>query len=146
MTSRRFVIEQHRTNPSHYDLRLELDGVFKSWAVPHGPSLDPAIKRFAAEVADYPLAANFESVVASGQHGGDGNQVWDHGLWRPEGETDAAAALLSGCLRFVLEGQRLRGRWTLVRLKRARNRGRSNNWFFTKDGDEFAATEPPRAR
>ena len=146
VSNRRFVVERHRTNQRHYDLRLELDGVFKSWAVPQGPSLDPASKRLAVKVADYPLAANFESMIASGRHGSDGNEVWDHGSWRPENETGAAAALAEGDLRFVLDGKRLRGRWALVRLKRARKLGQSANWLFIKDNDEFAAREPTLAR
>ena len=133
----RFVIQKHDATRLHYDLRLELDGVFKSWAVTRGPSLDPADKRLAVEVEDHPLDyGDFEGTIPQGQYGGGTVQLWDRGYWTPEGMT-AAAGLESGDLKFTLEGARLHGSWVLVRMKHDRAGGTSKrvNWLLIKHRD-----------
>ena len=135
----RFVIQKHAARRIHYDLRLELDGVFKSWAVTRGPSLDPADKRLAVEVEDHPLGyGDFEGTIPAGQYGGGTVQLWDRGYWAPEGNVSAKAALASGELKFVLEGDRLHGSWVLVRMKADRFGGKRTNWLLIKHGDEYA--------
>jgi bifunctional non-homologous end joining protein LigD len=134
----RFVIQRHDSRHLHYDLRLELDGVFKSWAVTRGPSLDPGVKRLAVEVEDHPLEyGDFEGVIPKGEYGGGTVQIWDRGLWRAEG--DAREGLRRGGLKFFLAGQRLHGGWVLVRMKNDRMAGKRNNWLLIKHRDEFAS-------
>jgi bifunctional non-homologous end joining protein LigD len=131
----RFVIQKHAARHLHYDLRLELDGVFKSWAVTREPSLDPRVKRLAVEVEDHPLDyGDFEGTIPHGQYGGGTVQLWDRGYWQPEGERSAAEMLRSGTLRFKLDGTRLRGEWVLVRMRNDRN-GRRHNWLLIKRHD-----------
>jgi bifunctional non-homologous end joining protein LigD len=138
----RFVIQKHAARRLHYDLRLELDGVFKSWAVTKGPSLDPADKRLAVEVEDHPLAyGDFEGTIPQGEYGGGTVQLWDRGFWAPEGEQSAAAALRKGELKFSLQGDRLKGGWVLVRMDGRRDSGKRTNWLLIKHHDEF---EHPR--
>jgi bifunctional non-homologous end joining protein LigD len=137
---RRFVIQKHAARRLHYDLRLEDRGVFKSWAVTRGPSLDPADKRLAVEVEDHPLDyGDFEGTIPAGQYGGGTVMLWDRGYWEPVGQTDADSALAAGQLKFKLEGQRLSGEWTLVRMRRAEERGR-NNWLLIKHRDQAATS------
>jgi len=108
----RFVIQKHAATRLHYDLRLELDGVFKSWAVTRGPSLDPADKRLAVQVEDHPLEyGDFEGAIPKGQYGGGTVQLWDRGYWSPVEGEDPQAALKAGDLKFTLEGKRLHGSW-----------------------------------
>jgi len=134
----RFVIQKHAATRLHYDLRLELDGVFKSWAVTRGPSLDPADKRLAVEVEDHPLDyGDFEGTIPKGEYGGGSVMLWDRGYWSPE-EGDAAGALAKGELKFRLEGERLGGSWVLVRMKRDRERGKRTNWLLIKHDDGYA--------
>ena len=136
---RRFVIQKHDASHLHYDLRLELDGVFKSWALPRGPSLDPREKRLAVEVEDHPLEyGDFEGTIPEGEYGGGTVQLWDRGYWTPEGDQSPEAALKSGNLKFRLDGERLHGSWVLVRLKRDRYGGQRTNWLLIKHRDEFA--------
>jgi bifunctional non-homologous end joining protein LigD len=136
---RRFVIQKHAASQLHYDLRLEDDGVFKSWAVPRGPSLDPGEKRLAVEVEDHPLDyGDFEGTIPEGEYGGGTVQLWDRGYWTPEGETSPAEALKKGNLKFRLDGARLHGSWVLVRMKQLRNRSNRTNWLLIKHRDEFA--------
>ena len=133
----RFVIQKHAARRLHYDLRLELDGVFKSWAVTREPSLDPSVKRLAVEVEDHPLDyGDFEGTIPKGQYGGGTVQLWDRGYWQPEGERSAAQMLRSGTLRFKLKGARLRGEWVLVRMRNDRS-GRRHNWLLIKRHDAF---------
>jgi len=121
-----FVIQKHSASRLHYDLRLELDGVMKSWAVPKGPSLDPAVKRLAMEVEDHPIEYNkFEGTIPQGEYGGGTVMLWDRGTYRYGG--DAADPLEGlrrgyekGDFKFVLQGKRLRGSWVLVRTRRGR--------------------------
>ena len=136
---RRFVIQKHAATRLHYDLRLELDGVFKSWAVTRGPSLDPADKRLAVEVEDHPLDyGDFEGTIPKGQYGGGTVQLWDRGYWEPEGDRTPEEAFASGDFKFVLDGERLHGGWVLVRMKRDRSGGKRTNWLLIKHRDEFA--------
>jgi bifunctional non-homologous end joining protein LigD len=144
-----FVIHKHVARRLHYDVRLELDGVLKSWAVPKGPSLDPADKHLAVHVEDHPLDyAGFEGVIPKGQYGGGTVMVWDQGRWFPEEATadDPRAAYEAGRLKFRLEGAKLRGRWMLVRMKARRDPDgresdeKADNWLFFKERDGEART------
>jgi bifunctional non-homologous end joining protein LigD len=136
---RRFVIQKHAASRLHYDLRLEIDGVFKSWAVTRGPSLDPADKRLAVEVEDHPLDyGDFEGTIPKGQYGGGTVQLWDRGYWEPDGGRTPEDALASGDFKFVLDGQRLHGGWVLVRMKHDRDGGKRTNWLLIKHRDEYA--------
>lgn len=135
----RFVIQKHAATRLHYDLRLELGGVFKSWAVTRGPSVNTKDKRLAVEVEDHPLDyGDFEGTIPKGQYGGGTVQLWDRGYWEPEGDTPAEKQLKSGELKFRLEGERLQGSWVLVRMKFDRNGGKRTNWLLIKHRDEFA--------
>ena len=131
-----FVIQKHAARRLHYDFRLELDGTLKSWAVPKGPSLDPADKRMAVHVEDHPLAyATFEGVIPPGQYGAGTVIVWDRGTWIPDG--DPREGYRQGKLKFELQGEKLHGRWTLVRM-RGRGNERQEPWLLIKERDETA--------
>ena len=133
----RFVVQRHDARRLHYDLRLELDGVFKSWAVTRGPSLNPHDKRLAVEVEDHPLEyGDFEGTIPKGQYGGGTVQLWDRGYWMPEG--DPHDGLKRGELKFSLEGERLKGGWVLVRMKNDRSGGKHTNWLLIKHRDDDA--------
>lgn len=135
----RFVIQKHDATRLHYDLRLELDGVFKSWAVTRGPSLDPADKRLAVEVEDHPLAyGDFEGTIPKGQYGGGTVQLWDRGYWEPEGKLSPQRQLEKGDLKFTLDGKRLKGSFVLVRMKHDRDGGKRTNWLLIKHRDAHA--------
>jgi bifunctional non-homologous end joining protein LigD len=135
----RFVIQKHAARQLHYDLRLELDGVFKSWAVTRGPSVDPAEKRLAVEVEDHPLAyGDFEGTIPRGEYGGGAVQLWDRGFWSPEGGKSPEQALESGDLKFALDGERLHGSWVLVRMRGDRYGGKRTNWLLIKHKDSSA--------
>ena len=135
----RYVIQKHAARRLHYDLRLELDGVFKSWAVTRGPSLDPADKRLAVQVEDHPLDyGDFEGTIPQGQYGGGTVQLWDRGYWTPEGGQSPQEALQQGELKFTLDGVRLHGSWVLVRLKLDRYNGKRSNWLLIKHRDAAA--------
>src|ERR1700741_761102 len=125
----RFVIQKHDASRLHYDLRLEHDGVFKSWAVTKGPSLNPRDKRLAVEVEDHPLDyGDFEGTIPKGQYGGGTGPLWDRGYWKPETEAPEKA-LAGGELKFSLKGQRLHGSWVLVLMKHDRSGGKRRNWL-----------------
>src|SRR3954453_13540459 len=134
----RFVVQKHAASRLHFDLRLELGGVLKSWAVTRGPSLDPADKRLAVEVEDHPIDyRSFEGVIEAG-YGAGTVMLGDEGTWEPAPEiTDPAEALAKGNLKFILHGQRLRGGWDLVRMK-PRPRERQPQWLLIKRRDEEA--------
>lgn len=135
----RFVIQKHAATRLHYDLRLELGGVFKSWAVTRGPSLNPHDKRLAVEVEDHPLDyGDFEGTIPKGQYGGGTVQLWDRGYWRPIGELSPEAQLKKGELKFELAGHRLNGSWVIVRMKGDRYGGKRTNWLLIKHRDKFA--------
>ena len=135
----RFVIQKHDATRLHYDLRLELDGVFKSWAVTRGPSLDPAEKRLAVEVEDHPLAyGDFEGTIPKGEYGGGTVMLWDRGFWSPLGDEKPAAALRNGELKFNIAGDKLKGSFVLVRMKHDRTGGKRTNWLLIKHKDQWA--------
>jgi bifunctional non-homologous end joining protein LigD len=134
----RFVVQKHDASRLHYDFRLELDGVLKSWAVTRGPSLNSSDKRLAVEVEDHPLDyGDFEGTIPQGEYGGGTVMLWDRGYWTPEGEKTPQQALADGDLKFTLEGERLRGSWVLVRMKRNWREGdKRTNWLLIKHRDE----------
>lgn len=133
-----FVVQKHDASRLHYDFRLELDGVLISWAVPKGPSLDPSKKSLAVQVEDHPLDyGSFEGTIPKGEYGGGTVAVWDRGTWHPIG--DPRDAMKAGKLSFTLEGERLRGEWTLVKLRGRNDDGK--NWLLMKKRDEFASTD-----
>ena len=131
----RFVIHKHAARSLHYDLRLEVEGVYRSWAVPKGPSLNPEEKRLAIEVEDHPLEyGEFEGVIPRGEYGAGAVIIWDRGSYLAE---NAKAQLLKGKLEFAVLGEKIRGTFTLVRL---RPRGKAkNNWLLIKGRDEFVS-------
>jgi bifunctional non-homologous end joining protein LigD len=134
--ARRFVIQKHDATRLHYDLRLEYGGVFKSWAVTRGPSLDPKDKRLAVEVEDHPLDyGDFEGIIPKGQYGGGTVMVWDRGYWLSD---DPERGFKKGDLKFALEGEKLHGEWVLVRMKNDRTGGKRTNWLLIKHRDEYA--------
>jgi bifunctional non-homologous end joining protein LigD len=139
-----YVIQKHAASRLHYDLRLELDGVMKSWAVPKGPSLDPAVKRLAIHVEDHPIEYNaFEGTIPAGEYGGGTVMIWDYGTYTAvAAEDDPEAALRAGYrkgdFKFVLRGKRLRGSWVLVRTRGRGDRPRQNQWLLIKHRDETA--------
>ena len=141
----RFVIQKHAASHLHFDLRLEFEGTFRSWAVPKAPSLDPSDKRMAMEVEDHPLDyGDFEGTIPKGQYGGGTVMLWDRGYWAPEkGFENIGAALAKGELKFVMEGERMHGSWVIVRLK-GDGRGRPKNaWLLIKHRDEGAVEGNP---
>ncbi len=133
---RRFVIQKHDATRLHYDLRLEFDGVFKSWAVTKGPSLDPHDKRLAVEVEDHPLDyGDFEGTIPDDQYGGGTVMLWDRGTWESD---DPEAGFKKGDLKFTLHGDKLHGSWVLVRMRHDRSGGNRTNWLLIKHRDDFA--------
>ena len=138
-----FVIQKHEASHLHFDLRLEVDGVMKSWAVPKGPNVDPSVKRLAMEVEDHPIAYNsFEGTIPRGEYGGGTVMLWDRGTYSPDemnaGETEnqaAGRALTAGKLAFTFHGARLKGSYALVRTRREETRAQ---WLLIKHKDKFA--------
>src|SRR5215469_5003884 len=121
---RRFVVQRHRARRLHYDVRFEIDGVLVSWAVPNGPTLDPAVKRLAVHVEDHPIEyLDFEGVIPSREYGGGDVIVWDRGTWEPHATDDPAAAVSAGELHVDVTGHKLRGRLILVRSGGRHGRG-----------------------
>ena len=136
----RFVIQKHAASHLHFDLRLEYEGTFRSWAVPKAPSLDPKDRRMAMEVEDHPLDyGDFEGTIPKGQYGGGTVMLWDRGYWAPEKDFEnIGQALAKGELKFVMEGERMHGSWVIVRLK-GDGKGRPRNaWLLIKHRDEGA--------
>jgi bifunctional non-homologous end joining protein LigD len=143
-SQRRYVIQKHRASALHYDFRLEADGVLKSWAVPKGPSLNPADKRLAMEVEDHPVEyGGFEGIIPEGEYGGGTVMLWDTGTYTPDTD-DVGKALRAGELRFTIDGKKLRGGWVLVRTG-------GRKWLLIKRTDSSASktaditTEKPRS-
>ena len=134
-----FVIQKHAASHLHYDFRLELDGVLKSWAVPKGPDLDPANKRLAMQVEDHPLEyGGFEGIIPQGEYGGGTVMLWDRGTWEPL--SDLAKGLGDGHLKFILRGEKLQGAWMLVRKGGRSAEEGERRWFLFKERDQFART------
>jgi bifunctional non-homologous end joining protein LigD len=132
----RFVIQKHAASRLHYDFRLELDGVFLSWAVTKGPSLNPADRRLAVQTEDHPLDyGDFEGTIPKGEYGGGTVMLWDRGYWEPQG--DPRAMMRKGDLKFTLDGERLQGSWVLVRMRR-REREKRDNWLLIKHRDGWS--------
>ncbi len=132
----RFVIQKHSASRLHYDLRLELDGVYKSWAVTRGPSLDPEEKRLSVHVEDHPIEyGDFEGIIPKGEYGGGTVMIWDRGYWTPE--IDAAEAYAKGHIAFDFYGEKLHGRWHLIRLK-PKPREKQQAWLLFKSEDGFS--------
>ncbi|SMC52050.1 DNA ligase D [Rhizobium sp. RU36D] len=134
-----FVIQEHDATRLHYDFRLEMDGVLKSWAVTRGPSLDPNEKRLAVHVEDHPISyGDFEGIIPKGEYGGGTVILWDRGTWKPL--HDIKKAYKKGHLEFELEGEKLRGRWHLVRM-RGKPEEKRENWLLIKGDDEEARSD-----
>jgi len=135
---RSFVIQKHHASRLHYDFRLELDGVLKSWAVPKGPHLDPTVKRLAMHVEDHPVAyGSFEGIIPQGEYGGGTVMLWDRGSWEPKGDADEDYR--AGKLKFVLHGEKLNGAWMLVRTGGGkRTNGDARQWLLFKERDDWA--------
>ncbi len=137
-----FVIQKHAASHLHYDLRVELDGVMKSWAVPKGPSLDPAVKRLAMQVEDHPIEYNtFEGTIPKGEYGGGTVMLWDRGTYsyggtNPDPVEGLRGGLKKGDFKFILNGKRLKGSWALVRM-RNESTGKPQ-WLLIKHKDEHA--------
>ena len=135
-----FVVQKHQATALHYDFRLEVGGVLASWAVPKGPSLNPAAKRLAIQTEDHPIEyANFEGVIPEGQYGAGTVMVWDKGTYKTDGEDSAAQQLSQGELKFVLHGKKLQGGFVLIRtgLKSTGAR-RQRSWLLIKRQDDYA--------
>ncbi|TFI58119.1 DNA ligase D [Sphingomonas parva] len=133
-----FMVQKHDATRLHWDFRLELDGVLKSWAVPNGPSLNPADKRLAVRTEDHPLSyATFEGTIPKGEYGGGTVMLWDRGIWLPHPGKDPRKTLEEGHLHFTLDGERMKGEWVMFRLK-GRPRDRAENWILKKVTDEHA--------
>ncbi|HKW26774.1 MAG TPA: non-homologous end-joining DNA ligase [Terriglobales bacterium] len=131
----RFVVQKHRATRLHYDFRLEMDGVLKSWAVPKGPSLDPADKRLAMQVEDHPVSYfDFEGIIPSGNYGAGTVMVWDVGTWEPQG--DPHAMLAKGDLKFVLRGEKLKGSFVLAHMRSRRPGSKGTEWLLIKHRDD----------
>jgi len=132
-----FVIQKHAARRTHFDFRLEHDGVLKSWAVTKGPSLDPAQKRLAVRTEDHPLEyGGFEGVIPKGEYGGGPVMIWDRGTWEPIGDPDEGLA--KGDFKCTLHGDRLNGDYVLVRMKKDKTGGKRENWLLIKKRDEHA--------
>jgi bifunctional non-homologous end joining protein LigD len=132
-----FCVQRHDATRLHYDFRLEIDGVLKSWAVPKGPTLDASVKRLAAHVEDHPIAyGDFEGNIPEGNYGAGSVMLWDYGTFELLGDMPGAAQIERGDLKFRLHGQKLNGEFALVHMK---GRGKGNDWLLIKKRDEAAA-------
>jgi len=143
----RFVVQEHHARRLHFDLRLELDGVLKSWAVPKGPSLAPGERRMAVQTEDHPLAyADFEGTIPAGQYGAGTMTIWDRGLWMPVGEPHEG--LRRGKLKLLLHGERLQGVWNLVRTRGPGRHvagalgGNGRNWLLIREDASLGEDAP----
>src|SRR3954469_5228036 len=145
----RFVIQKHAASHLHFDLRLELDGGMKSWAVPKGPSLDPSVKRLAMQVEDHPIDYNtFEGTIPKGEYGGGTVMLWDRGTYTSdtatspdEEESAIREGLRRGDLKITFHGERLHGSFALIRMKFARDASAKPQWLLIKHRDEFATDD-----
>src|SRR3954452_16203239 len=134
-----FCVQRHDATRLHYDFRLEIDGVLKSWAVPKGPSLDPAVKHFAAHVEDHPFDyGGFEGNIPAGNYGAGSVMLWDRGTFQLLGDASGAEQIARGDLKFHLNGEKLKGDFALVHMK---GRGKGNEWLLIKKRDAFAVPD-----
>ncbi len=135
----RFVVQRHRARRLHYDVRLEIGGVLVSWAVPKGPTLDPAARRLAVRVEDHSIEhLDFEGVIRAGEPGGGDVIVWDRGTWEPQGTDDPAKAVADGEVHVDLHGEKLQGRFALVQTGRPQAGGGREQWLLVHKRDRFA--------
>ena len=133
-----FVVQKHDASRLHWDFRLELDGVLKSWAVPKGPSLDPGENRLAMRTEDHPLDyGGFEGTIPKGEYGGGTVMLWDQGRWIPDPRKDPSKTIEEGHLHFTLEGERMKGEWVMFRLK-PKPGEKAEPWMLKKVTDDFA--------
>src|SRR5436305_5684660 len=131
-----FCVQRHDATRLHYDFRLEIDGVLKSWAIPKGPSLDPTVKAFAAHVEDHPIEyGDFEGNIPAGNYGGGSVMLWDRGTFEILGDGNGLAQLAKGDLKFHLDGEKLKGDFAIVHM---RGKGKGNEWLLIKKRDQFA--------
>ena len=136
-----YVVQKHMSSHLHYDFRLEWQGVLLSWAVPKGPSLNPAVKRLAMQTEDHPLEyAEFEGVIPEGQYGAGTVMLWDRGTWQPQ-NADVDASLQKGEIKFTLHGKKLQGSWVLVRTRGFGSNPARSAWLLIKHRDQYASTE-----
>jgi len=136
-----YTVQKHMATHLHYDLRLEWRGVLLSWAVPKGPSLDPAVKRLAMQTEDHPVEyADFEGVIPAGEYGAGTVMLWDKGTWQPE-SADVDASLQAGEIKFTLYGKKLQGSWVLVRTRGFGSNPARSTWLFIKHRDQYASTK-----
>jgi len=136
-----FTVQKHMASHLHYDLRLEWRGVLLSWAVPKGPSLDPAVKRLAMQTEDHPVEyADFEGVIPVGQYGAGTVMLWDKGTWQPE-SLEVDASLQAGEIKFTLRGKKLQGSWVLVHTRGFGSNPARSAWLLIKHRDQYASTK-----
>jgi len=136
-----YTMQKHMATHLHYDLRLEWRGVLLSWAVPKGPSLDPAVKRLAMRTEDHPVEyADFEGVIPAGQYGAGTVMLWDKGTWQPE-SADVDASLQAGEIKFTLQGKKLQGSWVLVHTRGFGSNPARSTWLLIKHRDQYASTK-----
>jgi bifunctional non-homologous end joining protein LigD len=136
-----YAVQKHMATNLHYDFRLEWRGVLLSWAIPKGPSLDPAVKRLAMQTEDHPVEyAGFEGVIPSGQYGAGTVMLWDRGTWHPE-SADVDASLQKGEIKFTLQGKKLQGAWALVRTRGFGKNPSASAWLLIKHRDQFASAK-----
>jgi bifunctional non-homologous end joining protein LigD len=136
-----YAIQKHMASHLHYDLRLEWRGVLLSWAIPKGPSLDPAAKRIAMRTEDHPVEySGFEGVIPAGQYGAGTVMLWDRGTWHPE-NADVDSSLQSGEIKFTLQGKKLQGSWVLVRTPGFGKNPSRSTWLLIKHRDEYASAK-----
>jgi bifunctional non-homologous end joining protein LigD len=134
-----YVVQKHMASHLHYDFRLEWRGALLSWAVPKGPSLDPAVKRLAMQTEDHPVEySDFEGVIPAGQYGAGVVMLWDRGTWQPE-SADVDAALQKGDIKFMLHGTKLQGSWVLVRSRGLGKNPLRSAWLLIKHRDQYAS-------
>ncbi len=145
-----YVVQKHIASHLHYDIRLEWRGILLSWAVPKGPSLNPAVKRLAMRTEDHPIEySGFEGVIPAGQYGAGTVMVWDRGTWQPEND-DVDMSLQKGEIKFTIHGKKLQGSWVLVRTRGLRENPARSAWLLIKHRDQYASTndvtkEAPRS-
>src|SRR5271157_6031530 len=136
-----YAVQKHIASHLHYDLRLEWRGVLLSWAVPKGPSLDPAVKRLAMQTEDHPVEyASFEGVIPAGQYGAGTVMLWDIGTWQPE-SSDVDASLQAGEIKFTLHGKKLQGSWVLIHTRGFGSNPDRSTWLLIKHHDQYASAK-----